>query len=116
VKQQYIDWFLNVDKPIQGYYDLVDRKYSFVNLFKDINNPLSHFVIGNKILENNFNFENLLFKTFLIREWQRDFISVLNDNSIKLITQGRSSKYAKRYVELHNEAQPDFKLHISNFT
>jgi hypothetical protein len=88
----------------------------FVNLFKDINNPLSHFVIGNKILENNFNWENLRLKTFLIREWQRDFISVLNDISIKLITQDRSSKYAKQYIELHNEAQPDFKLHISNFT
>ena len=35
MKQKFRDWFLNVDKPSQGNYNLADRKYSFVNLYKD---------------------------------------------------------------------------------
>ena len=35
MKQEFKDWFLNTDKPIQGEYTLEDRKYSFINFYKD---------------------------------------------------------------------------------
>lgn len=108
-----IDEFWINDYYLGGDFKTVKR---FVNLFKDNNDPASHIPIGNKIIENNFNWKTLKLKTFLIREWHRDFAAALNDNSIKLITQDRSSKYAKRYIQIHNEAQPNYKLHISNFT
>jgi hypothetical protein len=31
VKQEYIDWFLNTDRPILGSHNLLDRKYSYTN-------------------------------------------------------------------------------------
>jgi hypothetical protein len=108
-----IDEFWINDYYMGGDFKTVKR---FVNLFKDNNDPASHIPIGNKIIENNFNWKTLKLKTFLIREWHRNFAAALNDNSIKLITQDRSSKYAKRYIQIHNEAQPNYKLHISNFT
>lgn len=107
-----IDKFWINDYYLGGDFKTVKQ---FVNLFKDNNDPASHFSIGNKIIENNFNWEILKFKTFLIRRWHFDFISALNDNSIKFITQNKHSKYVRRYVEIHNEAQPQYKIEISNF-
>lgn len=57
MKQEYIDWFLKVDKPTQGYYDLDDRKYSFVNLFKDevpFHNELSTYISSLHSIPNTY--------------------------------------------------------------
>jgi hypothetical protein len=87
----------------------------FVNLFKDNNDPISHHAIGNKIIEHNFNWENLRLRTFLIRDWHREFISELNNNNIKFINEKRDSDLAYKFVEIHNKANPKFPLQVENF-
>lgn len=34
MKQEYVDWFLKASENTQAYYNLSDRRYSYINLYK----------------------------------------------------------------------------------
>lgn len=109
-----IDKFWINDYYLGGDFKTIKK---FVNLFKDNNDQMSHFPIGNKILEYNFNWKDLRFRTYLIRKYLKDIISAFNDNNIIFMNENKNSKAVRKFVETYNNNQKtdQSKIDIETF-